>query len=182
MLSRANQIEALHSEVKALEGQMHDVQAEYKTAVEEANFAAAKLQGLEADMKQAQEDLIRAQGDDKLICEKLSAAESQQQALQQEKDNAADRVQALQQDLDAANAKAAEFESAIADTRAALEQAGSQAAAITAQREETRRQTEQLNLDLVTLAKDSAAAKMSIEDLLARKNSAADRVAATRRD
>lgn len=112
----------------------------------------------------------------------MSAAESQQQALQQEKDNAADRVQALQQDLDAANAKAAEFESAIADTRAALEQAGSQAAAITAQREETRRQTEQLNLDLVTLAKDSAAAKMSIEDLLARKNSAADRVAATRRE
>ena len=182
VLSRANQIEALHSEVKALEGQMHDVQAEYKTAVEEANFAAAKLQGAQADMKQAQEDLIRAQGDDKLICEKLSAAESQQQALQQEKDNAADRVQALQQDLDAANAKAAGFESAIADTRAALEQAGSQAAAITAQREETRRQTEQLNLDLVTLAKDSAAAKMSIEDLLARKNSAADRVAATRRE
>ena len=143
--------------------------------MEEANFAAAKLQGAQADMKQAQEDLIRAQGDDKLICEKLSAAESQQQALQQEKDNAADRVQALQQDLDAANAKAAAFESAIADTRAALEQAGSQAAAITAQREETRRQTEQLNLDLVTLAKDSAAAKMSIEDLLARKNSAADR-------
>ena len=33
VLSRANQIEALHSEVKALEGQMHDVQAEYKTAV-----------------------------------------------------------------------------------------------------------------------------------------------------
>ena len=182
VLSRANQIEALHSEVKALEGQMHDVQAAYKTAVEEANFAAAKLQGAQADMKQAQEDLIRAQGDDKLICEKLSAAESQQQALQQEKDNAADRVQALQQDLDAANAKAAAFESAIADTRAALEQAGSQAAAITAQREETRRQTEQLNLDLVTLAKDSAAAKMSIEDLLARKNSAADRVAATRRE
>ena len=91
-------------------------------------------------------------------------------------------MQALQQDLDAANAKAAGFESAIADTRAALEQAGSQAAAITAQREETRRQTEQLNLDLVTLAKDSAAAKMSIEDLLARKNSAADRVAATRRE
>lgn len=182
VLSRANQIEALHSEVKALEGQMHDVQAAYKTAVEEANFAAAKLQGAQADMKQAQEDLIRAQGDDKLICEKLSAAESQQQALQQEKDNAADRVQALQQDLDAANAKAAGFESAIADTRAALEQAGSQAAAITAQREETRRQTEQLNLDLVTLAKDSAAAKMSIEDLLARKNSAADRVAATRRE
>ena len=63
-----------------------------------------------------------------------------------------------------------------------MEQAGSQAAAITSQREETRRQTEQLNLDLVTLAKDSAAAKMSIEDLLARKNSAADRVAATRRE
>ena len=70
--------------------------------------------------------------------------------MQQEKDKAADRAQALQQDLDAANAKAAEFESAIADTRAALEQAGSQAAAITALREETRRQTEQLNLDLVT--------------------------------
>ena len=48
-------------------------------------------------MKQAQEDLIGAQGDDKLICEKLSAAESQQEALQQDKDNAADRVQALQQ-------------------------------------------------------------------------------------
>lgn len=62
VLSRANQIEALHSEVKALEGQMHDVQAEYKTAVEEANFAAAKLQGAQADMKQAQEDLIPRPG------------------------------------------------------------------------------------------------------------------------
>lgn len=182
VLSRANQIEALQAEVEKLQAQMQQVQADYKTAVEEANFAAAKLQGAQADMKQAQEDQIRAQGEDKLIAEKLSATESRRKALRQERDNAAGRVQALEQELSVAQQRAAEFETAIAETRGALDQAVDQAAAITAQREEMRRQTEELNLQLVTLAKDSAAAKMTIEDLLARKNSAADRVAATRQE
>ena len=71
----------------------------------------------------------------------------------------------------------------MADTRAALEQAGTSRSAITAQREETPpSNTAARTWIWVTLAKDSAAAKMSIEDLLARKNSAADRVAATRRE
>lgn len=179
VLSRANQIEELVEEAKNLDDQCREIQSEYKTAVEQANFAAASLQGAEADMKQAQEDMIRAQGDYKLICEKRSSIEAQQKSLREEKENASARIISLQQELETAQKRVKEGEEAIAEAEKELQSTGEGADEIAQKREEIRQKIQEINLQLVTLAKDSETAKISIEDLNSRKNSEKDRVQST---
>lgn len=179
VLSRANQIEELVEEAKKLDAQCQTIQSEYKTAVEQANFAAASLQGAEADMKQAQEDMIRAQGDYKLICEKRSSIEAQQKSLREEKENAGARIASLQQELETAQKRVKEGEEAIAEAEKELESTGAGADEIAQKREEIRQRIQEINLQLVTLAKDSETAKITIEDLNSRKNSEKDRVQST---
>lgn len=179
VLSRANQIEELVEEAKKLDDQFREIQGEYKTAVEQANFAAASLQGAEADMKQAQEDMIRAQGDYKLICEKRSSIEAQQKSLREEKENASARIISLQQELETAQKRVKEGEEAIAEAEKELQSTGEGADEIAQKREEIRQKIQEINLQLVTLAKDSETAKITIEDLNSRKNSEKDRVQST---
>lgn len=179
VLSRANQIEELVEEAKKLDDQCREIQGEYKTAVEQANFAAASLQGAEADMKQAQEDMIRAQGDYKLICEKRSSIEAQQKSLREEKENASARIISLQQELETAQKRVKEGEEAIAEAEKELQSTGEGADEIAQKREEIRQKIQEINLQLVALAKDSETAKITIEDLNSRKNSEKDRVQST---
>lgn len=179
VLSRANQIEELVEEAKKLDDQCREIQSEYKTAVEQANFAAASLQGAEADMKQAQEDIIRAQGDYKLICEKRSSIEAQQKSLREEKENASARIISLQHELETAQKRVKEGEEAIAEAEKELQSTGEGADEIAQKREEIRQKIQEINLQLVTLAKDSETAKITIEDLNSRKNSEKDRVQST---
>lgn len=179
VLSRANQIEELVEEAKKLDDQCREIQSEYKTTVEQANFAAASLQGAEADMKQAQEDMIRAQGDYKLICEKRSSIEAQQKSLREEKENASARIISLQQELETAQKRVKEGEEAIAEAEKELQSTGEGADEIAQKREEIRQKIQEINLQLVTLAKDSETAKITIEDLNSRKNSEKDRVQST---
>ena len=63
-------IDELNKEAKKLEETAQQIKAKYKTALEEANFALANLQGAQADLQQAKEELIRAQGEHKLVLEK----------------------------------------------------------------------------------------------------------------
>lgn len=179
VLSRANQIEELVEEAKKLDDQCREIQGEYKTAVEQANFAAASLQGAEADMKQAQEDMIRAQGDYKLICEKRSSIEAQQKSLREEKENASARIISLQQELETAQKRVKEGEEAIAEAEKELQSTGEGADEVAQKREEIRQKIQEINLQLVALAKDSETAKITIEDLNSRKNSEKDRVQST---
>lgn len=179
VLSRANQIEELAEEARKLDAKCQEIQSEYKTAVEQANFAAASLQGAEADMKQAQEDMIRAQGDYKLICEKRSSIEAQQKSLREEKENAGARIASLKQELETAEKRVKEGEEAIAKAEKELESTGAGADEIAKKREDIRQRIQEINLQLVTLAKDSETAKITIEDLNSRKNSEKDRVQST---
>ena len=179
VLSRANQIEELAEEAKKLNAKCQEIQSEYKTVVEQANFAAASLQGAEADMKQAQEDMIRAQGDYKLICEKRSSIEAQQKSLREEKENAGARIASLKQELETAEKRVKEGEEAIAKAEKELESTGAGADEIAKKREDIRQKIQEINLQLVTLAKDSETAKITIEDLNSRKNSEKDRVQST---
>ena len=52
-------IDELNKEAKKLEETAQQIKAKYKTALEEANFALANLQGAQADLQQAKEELIK---------------------------------------------------------------------------------------------------------------------------
>ncbi|MCH5315250.1 MAG: chromosome segregation protein SMC [Eubacterium sp.] len=179
ILSRANLIDELNSQAKELEEKLENLKAQYKTAVEEANYAGAKLQGAEADLQQAKEELIRAQGDYRLICEKLDAAKAQKSSLIDEKENASARISELQKTNEQSEKQAGEIELKISDAENQLKETSSNATELEEKREKFRLSVQEINLELVTVAKDIETAKISIEELELRKNTQSDRVKST---
>lgn len=176
VLSRANLIEKLKSEAQKIGDELKDVQAELKKAVEDANLAAADLQGADADLRNAKEEYIRAEGDAKLISDKLQSFINQRDMMKREQENSEGRILLFNQAVENAKQEAVEIEKQMADTEAELNSVSAGAKELTSKREEIRKITEQINLELVTLAKDSEAARLSVEELELRKSTQSDRV------
>lgn len=176
ILSRSNMIEELLSQAKELEAEEQKLSADYKTAFEEANRFAAQMQAAQADLMTAKEDLIRAEGEDKLIGDKLATLKSRLADLLAEKETAGSRIAMLKKDYDEAQAGAAEIQAQIDKTENEIERVSGDAKGTQEKREELRQKAEQINLELVTLAKDSQAASLSIEELELRKSTQSGRV------
>ena len=176
ILSRANLIEELNGEADKLEEKLEEAKAVYKTALEEANKAAADLQGADADLRNANEELIRAESDDKAIGDRLSLLTEQKTSMLFEQENANGRILLFAE----AERKAKEEENAIQNEISAAEKEvetlNEGADEIIEMREQIRKRSEEINLELVTLTKDTEAAKHSIEELENRQSSQSDRV------
>ena len=176
ILSRGNMIDELNAQAKELESKVEGLKAEFKTALEDANYAGAKLQGAEVDLQQAKEELIRAQGEHKLICEKLDAARSQKSALESEKNSAQERISFFEKQNADGEKQVQTVQKQIESAEDELAKTTGNAQEILKKREEYRQKNEQINLELVTLAKDTQTAKISIEELEMRKSTQSDRV------
>lgn len=176
VLSRANLIEELKSEAQKIGDELKDVQAELKKTVEDANSAVADLQGAEADLRNAKEEYIRAEGDAKLISDKLQSFINQRDTMCREQENSEGRILLFNQAVENAKQEAVEIEKQMADTEAELNNVSTGAKELSSKRDEIREKTEQINLELVTLTKDSEAARLSVEELELRKSTQSDRV------
>lgn len=176
VLSRANLIEELKAEAQKIGDKLKDVQAELKKAVEDAHSAVADLQGADADLRNAKEEYIRAEGDAKLISDKLQSFINQRDTMCREQENSEGRILLFNQAVENAKQEAAEIEKQMADTEAELNNVSTGAKELSSKRDEIREKTEQINLDLVTLTKDSEAARLSVEELELRKSTQSDRV------
>lgn len=176
VLSRANLIEELKSEAQKIGNELKEVQAELKKAVEDANSAVADLQGADADLRNAKEEYIRAEGDAKLISDKLQSLINQRDTMCRELENSEGRILLFNQAVENAKQEAAEIEKQMADTEAELNNVSTGAKELSSKRDEIREKTEQINLELVTLTKDSEAARLSVEELELRKSTQSDRV------
>lgn len=176
VLSRANLIEELKAEAQKIGDELKDVQAELKKAVEDANSAVADLQGADADLRNAKEEYIRAEGDAKLISDKLQSFINQRDTMCREQENSEGRILLFNQAVENAKQEAVEIEKQMADTEAELNNVSTGAKELSSKRDEIREKTEQINLELVTLTKDSEAARLSVEELELRKSTQSDRV------
>lgn len=176
VLSRANLIEELKSEAQKIGNELKEVQAELKKAVEDANSVVADLQGADADLRNAKEEYIRAEGDAKLISDKLQSFINQRDTMCREQENSEGRILLFNQAVENAKQEAAEIEKQMADTEAELNNVSTGAKELSSKRDEIREKTEQINLELVTLTKDSEAARLSVEELELRKSTQSDRV------
>ncbi|WP_297126585.1 chromosome segregation protein SMC [uncultured Eubacterium sp.] len=176
VLSRANLIEELKNEAQKIGAELKDVQAELKKAVEDANSAVADLQGADADLRNAKEEYIRAEGDAKLISDKLQSFINQRDTMCREQENSDGRILLFNQAVENAKQEAVEIEKQMADTEAELNNVSTGAKELSSKRDEIREKTEQINLELVTLTKDSEAARLSVEELELRKSTQSDRV------
>ena len=176
VLSRANLIEELKAEAQKIGDELKEVQAELKKAVEDANSAVADLQGADADLRNAKEEYIRAEGDAKLISDKLQSFINQRDTMCREQENSEGRILLFNQAVENAKQEAVEIEKQMADTEAELNNVSTGAKELSSKRDEIREKTEQINLELVTLTKDSEAARLSVEELELRKSTQSDRV------
>ncbi len=176
VLSRANLIEELKAEADKLSKELDDAKALYKTAIEDANKAAADFQGADADLRNAKEEIIRAQGDDKLIADKLTLLENQKASMIKEKDSDGERIVALQDALKSAAVEIERIENQIKSTEQSLDDLNAGATELTEKREAIRQRTEEINLELVTITKDTESAKLAIEELELRKSTQSDRI------
>ena len=176
ILSRANLIEELREEAKKLEAKAEEAKAVYKTALEDANKAAADLQGADADLRNAKEELIRAEGDYRLIADKLSLIDTQKKAMLSEKENADGRIMLFSEAQRVASADAEKLQGEIDECENAISTLNKGADELNDMREQIRSRSEEINLALVTLAKDTEAAKRSIEELELRQSTQSDRV------
>lgn len=176
VLSRANLIEELKSEAQKIGNELKEVQAELKKAVEDANSAVADLQGADADLRNAKEEYIRAEGDAKLVSDKLQSLINQRDTMCRDQENSEGRILLFNQAVENAKQEAAEIEKQMADTEAELNNVSTGAKELSSKRDKIREKTEQINLELVTLTKDSEAARLSVEELELRKSTQSDRV------
>lgn len=176
ILSRGNAIDELNAQAAELQKKVDSLKSDYKAAIEDANFAAAELQGAEADLQQAKEELIRAQGEHRLVCERFDSVSAQLAALEDEKSTAAQRIAECEKINEQGMLEIKDIENQISSAEAELEKTTGSADEILEKREHYRQLSEQINLALVTLAKDAEAAKIAVEELNLRKSTQSERV------
>lgn len=176
ILSRANMIDELNAEAEKIKAQVDEIAQSYKKAMEEANLAAADVQGADADLRNAKEELIRAEGDDKLASDKLKSLGDRKAALISEKENADGRIMLFEEADKKASRESDAVQNQINDVEAKLGEISNGVDELTQKRETIRKRSEEINLELVTLAKDTEAAKLAVDELELRKSTQSDRV------
>lgn len=176
ILSRANLIDELKAEAEKLEIQVQQAGEKYKKAMEEASKAGADLQGADADLRNANEELIRAEGDDKLIEDKIKSLSDQKSAMIREKENADGRIMLLSESNKKFDNEGTLVQAEIDKAEAEIKSINAGADELLEKREVIRKRSEEINLELVTLAKDKESAKLAIEELELRKSTQSDRV------
>lgn len=176
ILSRANMIDELNAEAEKIKAQVDEIAQSYKKAMEEANLAAADVQGADADLRNAKEELIRAEGDDKLASDKLKSLGDRKAALISEKENADGRIMLFEEADKKASRESDAVQNQINDVEVKLGEISNGVDELTQKRETVRKRSEEINLELVTLAKDTEAAKLAVDELELRKSTQSDRV------
>lgn len=176
ILSRANMIDELNAEAEKIKAQVDEIAQSYKKAMEEANLAAADVQGADADLRNAKEELIRAEGDDKLASDKLKSLGDRKAALISEKENADGRIMLFEEADKKASRESDAVQNQINDVEAKLGEISNGVDELTQKRETIRKRSEEINLELVTRAKDTEAAKLAVDELELRKSTQSDRV------
>lgn len=176
MLSRANLIEELKAEADKLSIKLEEAKQTYKLALEEANFAAAELQGADADLRNAKEEYIRAESDDKIIADKVKLVTDQKNALINEKETIGDRIAQLQNEFKQSEEITKSVEQEISAVEKQLNDINAGATELIEKRESIRQKTESINLELMAITKDTETARLAIEELELRKSTQSDRI------
>ncbi len=168
-LSRANEIESLKEKIAVLENQLNDKQSSFKTLSEELALVQAELDASEAELIKAQESIIRAEGELKLISDRYAAAKGHIDELNAEKTRAQERItQSLETEKNA-DARLAEISAESDALTASLTEINEEKEEIEKLREQSGEVQNALNLEIVAMHKEIEASNETVEDCLRRK-------------
>lgn len=171
ILSRGNEIEALAVECERLEKDLLTKRSEYAEAHQELSQCEAELSGTKADLLRTQEEVIRKESDLKLVAGQLDVAAESMDELSAEKERALLRAEETRKQaesiIEEVNALNAETEA----LKEKVEKLTEENQELSEKIENTRREKNETELELLSAQKDYQAKFMSIEQLNERKNS-----------
>lgn len=171
ILSRGNEIEALAVECERLEKDLLTKRSEYAEAHQELSQCEAELSGTKADLLRTQEEVIRKESDLKLVAGQLDVAAESMDELSAEKERALLRAEETRKQaesiIEEVNALNAETEA----LKEKVEKLTEENHELSEKIENTRREKNETELQLLSAQKDYQAKLTSIEQLNERKNS-----------
>ncbi|MBQ6381595.1 MAG: chromosome segregation protein SMC [Clostridia bacterium] len=182
MLSRATEIESLQKECESTKRLAEEAFEKSNAAESALAKIQAQMDAVRADIISGGEDIIRTQGELKLIGEQCTAAEAALQELVAEKENASAKVAALQQQAELAEKKQAEIEQKMARTQEGIEAINADKEALEQRREQLNETANAVNIKIAEASKDIAAKRETIQSLTLQKLSQAERAAKTQEE
>lgn len=171
MLSRSNEIERLEKESQELQTQLEKQKQLQKEAVEELSRARADYEGASADLTNANEDKIRAEGEDRLVREQLSVAQRSLAALQTEQEDAEERIAALLEEQRKAEQTVEAVSAKLEKSNLELAKLADDSQQLLDKKEQMNQHIGAINLEIMTAMKDAETARATIADLEIRKSS-----------
>lgn len=165
ILSRANLIETEKEEAEKIRKSLSELNEKLNSSVKEMNFASAEVQGAEAELRTANEDLIRAKGELKIIEERLSSVKDSVNSLLTEKNTSEERIKEFKVKSQKARQNADLIAEKISENEKQLEILNSNSRDYIEKRDDLRNKSEQINLEIISFAKDFESAKLSAEEL-----------------
>ncbi len=176
ILSRANEIEKLNKKAKELEQELIQKREVHKTLLEGLSAAKAELDGAEADLTRAQEDVIRREGEVTLAENTLTAAREAIEELKTEKSTAEERLAALEKQRDSAKEQAQELEKQSAGLQEEIRSADMGRRELDENRTQLKTSEGKLKLELLAVQKDIQAKLEIVASLRHRISDHGDRV------
>ncbi len=174
-LSRINEIEELKEDVKVLTQRLEEKTKSAEVIDAEITTARAEMDAGEAEIIKIQENLIRAEGNLKLIEDRYNAAKNHIDELLTEKENSLQRIAASAEE----EAKAdSEIEKITAETdklNEELSQLDEERSVLEVRREKSAEIQNTLNLDILALNKEIEACNSVIEAALLSKEALEDK-------
>lgn len=165
ILSRANLIETEKEEAEKIRKSLSELNEKLNSSVKEMNFASAEVQGAEAELRTANEDLIRAKGELKIIEERLSSVKDSVNSLLTEKNTSEERIKEFKDKSQKARQNADLIAEKISENEKQLDILNSNSRDYIEKRDDLRNKSEQVNLEIISFAKDFESAKLSAEEL-----------------
>ncbi|MCQ2463065.1 MAG: chromosome segregation protein SMC, partial [Clostridia bacterium] len=165
ILTRASEIESLKKKVAEIDSEIKAKKQEYDGCLKELAKCKADVDGLSADLMNAQEEKIRREGKVSLCAEQLAAARESLDELTTERSTADGRIAMLKIALDNALAAVESISAEIEKQEDLLPGLGEKREAFERTREEIAETVTTLNLEIHDAQKDSASRRETVNQL-----------------
>ena len=177
MLSRLNEIEKLKKECESIKAQAQEAFEKSSAAQNALSKIEAEMEAIRADIISGGEDIIRQQGEFKLVEEQCHSAKQSLEELESEKKTSAERIAELSAVAAAAQKKAEEIQAHIADIEKQLEEIDHDKQKLSAKREQLNETANEVNVKIAAVNQEIASKREAIDSLKVQKLSQAERAA-----
>ena len=165
ILSRANELERLNTQAQTLKKQLAQAAKELEDASREAEAASYEMDTAQAQLRQWEDAILKAQGEQNLCKSVLSDLERQQENQRAELEQLKTRSEEIERDTQAARARIQELEGEAASLKSEAEGKAQGQSDLQARSLKLTQELSQLNAALAALEAEREATRRGLEEL-----------------